>query len=63
MEAALTRSRLRLAAAAALSLLAPSLLRAGEVPAKEKDLLARLRVRVQAVDARLDGVRARACAG
>ena len=56
MEAALTRSLSRLAAAATLALLAPSILRAGELPAKEKDLLAKLRARVQAVDARLDGV-------
>ena len=56
MEAALTRSLSRLAAVATLALLAPSILRAGELPAREKDLLARLRARVQAVDARLDGV-------
>ena len=54
MEAAVTRSR-SFALCAALSLFAP-LAAAGERPAKEADLLARLRARVQAVDARLDGV-------
>lgn len=56
MEAALTRSRSRLGAAAILALLAPSILRAGELPAKQTHLLGTLRARVQAVDARLDGV-------
>ncbi|HSD66854.1 MAG TPA: serine hydrolase [Vicinamibacteria bacterium] len=55
MEAALTPSR----AAAALSLaalLAAVPAAAGDLPAKEATLLAKLRARVQAVDERLDGV-------
>jgi beta-lactamase class A len=55
MEAALTRPLPRLAAGA-LALLGASIATAGELPAKQADLLAKLRLRVQAVDARLDGV-------
>jgi beta-lactamase class A len=56
MEAALTRPLPRLAAVAALTLFGASAAPAGELPAKQGDLLAKLRARVQAVDARLDGV-------
>jgi beta-lactamase class A len=52
MEAALTR----LFVAAGLSLAAGATAVAGELPPKQADLLAKLRARVQAVDARLDGV-------
>jgi beta-lactamase class A len=67
MEAALTRrptassprrvssAAARLLAAAGLSLAAGSAL-GGELPSKATDLLAKLRARVQAIDARLDGV-------
>jgi beta-lactamase class A len=54
MEAALTHPLPRLASAALL--LGASIATAGELPAKQADLLAKLRSRVQAVDARLDGV-------
>jgi beta-lactamase class A len=49
MEAALSRRLASLALAAAPAL-------AGDLPPKQADLLAKLRARVQAVDARLDGV-------
>jgi beta-lactamase class A len=52
MEAALTR----LMVAAGLSLAGAATAVAGELPPKQADLLAKLRARVQAVDARLDGV-------
>ena len=56
MEAALSRRRTRLAAVTALCLWGASTAPAGDLPAKQKELLAKLRTRVQAVDARLDGV-------
>ena len=52
MEAAVTRR----AAATLLALFGASAAAAGELPAKSRDLVAKLRARVQAVDARLDGV-------
>jgi beta-lactamase class A len=55
MEAAVTLPR-SLALSAALSLSAAALAPATDLPAKPADLLAKLRSRVQAVDARLDGV-------
>ena len=57
MEAAVTRPLSRLAAAAAvLALAGATVAPASEVPAKQAELFAKLRARVQAVDARLDGV-------
>ena len=55
MEAAVTRSR-PLTPALALALLAATLAPAAELPPKPAELVAKLRARVLAVDARLDGV-------
>ena len=56
MEAAVNRPLSRLAAAAVLALAGAAVAPASELPPKQADLLAKLRARVQAVDARLDGV-------
>jgi len=56
MEAALTRSRPVAALSLAALLAGAASARPQELPAKQDDLLAKLRARVQAVDARLDGV-------
>lgn len=56
MEAALTRSRPVAALSLAALLAGATSAGAQELPAKQADLLAKLRARVQAVDARLDGV-------
>jgi beta-lactamase class A len=55
MEAAVTRSR-HLALSVVLTLLAVLPARGADLPAKQAELLAKLRARVQAVDARLDGL-------
>ncbi len=55
MEAAVTRSRL-LRLSVALACLGAAPAPAAELPVKPAELLAKLRARVQAVDARLDGV-------
>ena len=55
MEAAVSRPR-PAALVLAAALLAMAEARAGELPAKQADLLAKLQARVQDVDARLDGV-------
>ena len=56
MEAAVTRPLSRRAAAAVLALAGAAVAPASDLPAKQADLLAKLHARVQAVDARLDGV-------
>jgi len=56
MEAALTRSRPVAALALAALLAGAASARPQELPAKQADLLAKLRAQVRAVDARLDGV-------
>ena len=56
MEAALTRSRPVAALSLAALLAGAASARPQELPAKQADLLAKLRARVQAVDARLDGI-------
>jgi beta-lactamase class A len=56
MEAALTRSRPVAALSLAALLAGAASASPQELPAKQADLMAKLRARVQAVDARLDGV-------
>jgi beta-lactamase class A len=56
METALTRPRTLAVLTIAAVLAGAAHSPASELPAKESDLLAKLRLRVQAVDARLDGV-------